>query len=316
MKRIKKILLTVKLFIEDYWNLEIGGKKLPKPTARETVLIGVLRKSINSTGKNTGGKTWRGFSMRLRNYVRFFDPRRFLRWHVIRQTMFMAEAWKECVDELTHDARWSSLWRSLIAEDRFGDPLPDPRLLESSGNRIVHAYHLQQLQKTTEIRFGALDTVVEFGGGYGNMCRLIRRLGFKGTYILFDLPEFLALQHFYLNGVGNGAVYATDITHNTQGQNILLQSPDELKTLLSRVAHKNSLFIGTWSVSESPVSVREQILPLVADSTYFLFGYQPHFDTVDNVAYFRDFAKKHSHVEWTEVFKSMWNGYYLFGRKK
>lgn len=34
------------------------------------------------------------------------------------------------------------------------------------------------------------------------MCRLTHNLGFKGKYIVFDLPEFFILQRFYFGVIG------------------------------------------------------------------------------------------------------------------
>ena len=316
MKRIKQSILAVKLFVEDYFAIEINGKKIPPPTAREMEIMKDLREDISARAKNQGGTTWRGFSLRLRNYIRCFDPRRFLRWHVIRQTMFMARAWPECIDALKADSEWGNIWQPVIKEDSFGDPIPDPTLPESSGNRIVHAYHLLQLKKSTDISFKDLDTIVEFGGGYGNMCRLLRRLGFKGTYILYDLPEFISLQKFYLNGVGEGAINAKDLKEAMSKQNVLVSSREELEKVLGSAKKQNSLFIATWSLSESPVAVREQVMPLVSDCTYYLFGYQPDFDEVNNVEYFRELSRQNEAIGWTEKFEKIWNGYYLFGKKK
>ena len=51
------------------------------------------------------------------------------------------------------------------------------------------------------------DVIVEFGGGYGSMCRLVRKLGFKGRYVIFDLRPILALQKYYLGLHGVEAGY-------------------------------------------------------------------------------------------------------------
>src|SRR5207244_11597755 len=47
-----------------------------------------------------------------------------------------------------------------------------------------------------------LACVLEFGGGYGSMCRLFHNLGFRGRYLIFDLPAFSALQRFFLRSIG------------------------------------------------------------------------------------------------------------------
>ena len=44
--------------------------------------------------------------------------------------------------------------------------------------------------------------IVEFGGGYGSMCRLLHKLGFSGQYFIYDLPEFVALQRYFLKSIG------------------------------------------------------------------------------------------------------------------
>ncbi len=316
IRTLKRWLLTIKLFIEDFAALETGKSRLPKANDKERTLIKQLRQELNAIAGNEAGKTWKDFSMRLRAYSRFFDPRRFLRWHVIRQTMFMASAYPPCIEELQKDAQWKNVWQPLIQEDIFGDPIPDPVLPESSGNRIIHAYHLLEMQKATGVRFDQLETIVEFGGGYGSISRLLRKLGFKGNYVFYDLPEFLALQRFYLEGIDQKTFSASNFNANEKGQNVLVGTPEDLKKVLASLHKEPSMFIATWSLSESPVSVREQVLPLVSNSSYFLFGYQPQFDTVDNVAFFRQYSKNNQTIEWKEVFKSMWNGYYLFGRKK
>jgi len=317
MKKIKKIALTVKMLFKDFWNLEIKGPRLAVATEKESVLIAQFKKNIRSSAnKNSGGMTWKMFSLLLKIYVQLFDARRFLRWHVVSQPMFLGRAWQECIDALMQDSNWKTTWQPLIAEDRFGDPLHDPTIKESSGNRIVHTYHLLECKRSTEIKFEILETIVEFGGGYGNTCLLLRRLGFNGTYIIYDLPEFSSLQKFYLRGVGEDAVFFDEHRSKEQGQNILVSSSDELARVLVGANTSNSLFIATWSVSESPISIREKVLPMVSNFRYFLFGYQAQFDGVDNVAYFRNYTKTHSDVAWSEIFKNMWSGYYLFGKKK
>ena len=68
---------------------------------------------------------------------------------------------------------------------------------DSSNNLLHHAYNLLQLDLHTPLH--KLPTILEFGGGYGSTARLAFRLGFQGTYLIFDLPEFSALQRFYLS---------------------------------------------------------------------------------------------------------------------
>jgi hypothetical protein len=90
----------------------------------------------------------------------------------------------------------------VLVESPVGNPKPSPDYPGSSGNLIHQAYSLAQLTEIGDCRLENLSQIVEFGGGFGTMCKLVHQLGFKGRYIIFDLPECSALQEYYLNAVG------------------------------------------------------------------------------------------------------------------
>lgn len=46
------------------------------------------------------------------------------------------------------------------------------------------------------------NIVLEFGGGYGSLCRGFHRCGFKGKYMIFYFPHFSTLQRFFLGSAG------------------------------------------------------------------------------------------------------------------
>ena len=136
-----------------------------------------------------------------------------------------------------------------------------------------------------------MSCVVEFGGGYGGMCRLIHRLGFKGRYVIFDLPYFSALQRYYLRSDGQPVGAAADMTTSPTGI-ACVSSIDDLCMLTERIDDKQSaLFLATWSLSELPIAVRAPILPLLMNMGNVLVGYQERFGQVDNHLFFTDWVK-------------------------
>lgn len=313
VKNLKEKIIFLRSLLKDYFDLEIKHK-LPAATEHEKQLIGKFRNEMSKASAKKAGPSWQGFSQRLKVYARFFDPRNFLNWQLIFGTMFMKELPEEYFAEFKASPQWASYWMSLLQEDRWGNPAPNTQLTGSSGNVLTHAFHLFRFQKQTKVDFSKLSLVVEFGGGYGSMCRLIRRLGFNGTYILYDLPEFLCLQKFYLEGLGLQTDYFSQ--NKTGMRNLLVSSQSDLEKAVSIYGVVDSLFVATWSISETPLDTRKQIFNMVKNFQYFLFGFQEKFDNVNNGEYFDRLAAENSGREWKKEILEKWSGCYLFGKKK
>ena len=52
------------------------------------------------------------------------------------------------------------------------------------------------LEKSTGIQLESVEVVLDFGGGSSSQAQAMRRLGFQGTYFIFDLPPVSLLQRF------------------------------------------------------------------------------------------------------------------------
>lgn len=312
-KYFKNRILDLKYFVTDYINLQILNRLSPA-SLRERQLIKELRRDIRKTSA-TSGASWSLFKKKLKLYVTYLDPRNFLQWEFIRLTMVMHETPDICLNEMKKSIDWENKWRDALIEEPFGGPTLHPVLEESSGTTVVHAWHLFNLKKHTNIDFDKLDCVIEFGGGYGNMCKLLRKLGFKGDYIIYDLPEFLALQRFYLQGIGLHVADGIRSTASINGENILVSDIGDFKSVLGKKKYNNTLFIATWSLSESPMELRATFLPLVAECDFFLYGYQKKFDNLDNVRFFDEYKEKNSGIVWENKYLDFWSGYYLLGYK-
>lgn len=274
--------------------------RLHEPTLREKRSIESLRQSIllinsNSFAKTPSERNWLNNSQRLTHLIHHNDPRRFLRWDVIASTMFVAYKpylFQE-LDYLKKLTDWESRWKLAIRESSFGCPVPFVHYPKSSGNLIHQAYHLVQFEKATKLKIADLDFVLEFGGGYGSMRRLFNSLGFKGKYVIFDLPIFSALQRYYLESVGISVNAQQD--KQTEAQTTLsycLSDINDLKTILSPLKkNTESLFIAAWSLSETPVSLRNTITTFLKPFNNMLLAYQREFEEIDNRDYFSQFTK-------------------------
>jgi hypothetical protein len=230
---------------------------------------------------------WSANQARLRYLLGVRDPRAFLTWDVICKTMFIPFARYSPIElAFLRQRRDWGRWYSAIAEHRVGLPFPYPLCPSSSANAIHHAYHLALLEDRLGQPVHTFGTICEFGGGYGSTCRIARSLGFSGRYVIFDLPEFSALQRYYLGSVGTDVITTSD--------------PAQLASITERRAAP-SLFIATWSLSEAPGTVREQVLQSVSGFDAFLFAFQDRFGEQDNKSYFDSLSSRLGGIRLTTI---------------
>ncbi len=314
---VKKWLIDFKLFLEDFWNFDHGRYKLPAPSVAEKVIIKDLRLRARSLKSLAAGRSWEDFVRKLKNRFLYLDPRNFLRWGVIQLTMTMIDTPPEVLEEMNQSPDWDHFWSPALQENAFGNPVPHPNLKRSSGTLVIHAWHLFNLKKNTDIDLTALDVIVEFGGGYGSMCRLLRNLGFKGIYVIYDLPEFSLLQDFYLRGIGlETVVYQGE--KPVRGQNILVSGMERFEDLKALLPDGKKLFIATWSISETPLESRQRFLNLIVNYDYYLIAFQEKFDGIDNTAFFRSYRAENNRIKWLSYLSYPRDNadYYLIGSKK
>jgi putative sugar O-methyltransferase len=274
----------------------------------EQVLIDELRsffkkQPINLTdGLSPAAMAWANNMNRLQELVLKDDPRRFLRWDVIAQTMFVRDSSfaKKEFNNLKQKKNYLQYWHNAIAESNIGCPICIPTYQHSSGNLIHHAYHIAQFEEKTNIAAKNIDFIFEFGGGYGSICRLFYKLDFNKKYVIFDLPHFSALQSYYLKSLGIPVYSLTEFKEAKSGV-LCISDIEELKQVLidsSQIENTKSLFIATWSISETPIDFIETILPLISKFNLFLIAYQNRFEEVDNTTYFKQYTENKSDTNW------------------
>lgn len=256
---------------------------------------------------------WDKNIQRFQNMILTQDPVSFITWDVIQHTMFVNEAGfiKYEYEYLRNRPDWGNRWQKWIVEDTFGCPIPSRHNWLSSDNIIHHAFHFARFEESTKKNVKSVKYIAEFGGGYGSMCRLAFRMGFEGKYVIFDLPAFSALQKYYLKSL---KLEVADSLKEFQqmGKGILCVSNlDEFRQALPP-SGQDALFLATWSLSESPVSVREKILPLVDEFDAYLIAYQDEFGQVDNLAFFSAWKNQKPKTWHGFPIEHLPGSYYLF----
>lgn len=244
--------------------------------------------------------TWPYHQMTLRQCAEEKDPLNLLSWPPIVATMFVGSGAKFTSIQLS---RLPEHYLEAIKEPRFGNP----QLYNNwtSGNLIHQAYHLWQWEQKTEQQVKNLKSIVEFGGGYGAMALLSRRLGFTGKYTIIDLPELSLLQKFYLS--------------NTIGL-------DRLAFIDKKVwdTIECDLFIALYSLSEVPIMYRYRVLKDRVDANSILISHQnvyglPDGTRVDNIKWSETLIKELDLFRWWRYrhdLPGLETHWYVIGQKK
>src|SRR3989344_1465315 len=90
--------------------------------------------------------------------------------------------------------------KKIIREEYFGSSLILNREYISSHNSIHHLYHLLKYEERTGKKLSNNMSIVEWGGGYGNLAKIFRRYTKRRTtYIIVDTPLFSCMQWLYLS---------------------------------------------------------------------------------------------------------------------
>lgn len=187
---------------------------------------------------------------------------------------------------LYFDKNWK-LWKKLIKENTVGNPLCFFFFKNLSGNKIFQTFHLMKFHEYTKNNIKNYDFILEFGGGYGNMCEMFNRIRKGKHYVLFDTPEVNLLQYYYLkrNKIKVG------FNANDKNKVLLMNSLLELKKLMLRHKNKKKLFIANWSLSETPLSFRKEMKFIFEAFDYQLISFQNNFENINNLKYFKKLNK-------------------------
>jgi hypothetical protein len=241
------------------------------------------------TGAIPAEAFWTAYRTQLRMDIARKDPRHFLRWPLIEGSMVARREWIErALPEMA-----SIGWLPLLTEDDLGSPQLI-RGTKTSPNLLQKAYQLVRFQRATGRRVADF-AVTEFGSGYGAMAKVLHRLGVQSLR-LYDLPEFSALQRYYLSLLGI-----------------------EAETISPPVALPHggpgAMLIATWSLSETPLALRAEMQDAIMSYDAFLIGFKEQLFEIDNVSYFKTLMKNMPGITWTQehIYSLPGDHRYLFG---
>lgn len=292
----KHIAEGIRARLQDRMSMLLETRRWAAPTTAEAEAIGELRARVRRLEVPTSAtpisatSSWRDHCAKLSNHIENNDCRRFLTWPEVRLTMFIAHAAyvRFELEYLKSLPEWRSRWRPALEEVRLGSPSRYIWAPYSSANLVHHAFQLSKWEEESGRRVDDMETIFEFGGGYGSMCRLAHSLGFRGQYLILDLEPFCSLQEYFLSSIGLPQVsMASNYTKN--GFLATSDIPAIAEHLTS--PSDRSLFIATWSLSESPLGVREEVEPLINRCGHLLVSFQDRFEGIDNNRYFSELGR-------------------------
>ncbi|NOZ45317.1 MAG: hypothetical protein GXO79_00895 [Chlorobi bacterium] len=269
-------------------------------------LIDRLRQNIYTLNSNSNNLTpeWKNFKTTIREKILTNNPNKFLSWQVITETMFYANP--KQLTFLKEHKDWQKINKVIKHKTwMFGFPKPYYYFPLTSANIINHTYSLYKLLSKFKKTINDFSVIFEFGGGYGNLCSLVYKFGYKGKYIILDIQEFSFLQEFYLNNIlKNKKIEIGSISGNADISLIYdyHNIPDDI-----------DLLIALWSLSETPINIRENIISRTEKCNCFFIGSQNKFSGIDNNDFFEKFSLKKKKLNWKKERISFNNSFYLYG---
>ncbi|MBX5469438.1 MAG: FkbM family methyltransferase [Thermoleophilaceae bacterium] len=203
---------------------------------------------------------WRDFVQSLAADVLPTPPFDFLNHGVIRRTMFVDYGGAQLELQLRRlEEHYGELrMRELVEEDPVGAPLLQAPAHLTSHNAVMHLYHLARYERTSGVDWSRIERVVEWGGGYGSMARLLHRVcGHDLTYVVVDLPLFSVLQWLYLGSVlGEDRVTFLTVTSPEVREGRVSIAP---VGLVDAVDLRADLFVSTWALSECERAAQDYV---------------------------------------------------------
>ncbi len=244
----------------------------------------------------------------------------FLEHKIIKNTMFLysLKDWRNKQKDLIKEKLDNKEAKEILQEYNIGSPLLNDKEYITSGNSIHHLYHLLKFEKETSYKLKTIDTILEIGGGYGNMAKINKSINNDVTYIIIDIPIFSYIQAVYLRTIlGENEVHilGNDLDIKTSKINIIPLTEDVMEKL-NQKQYNIDLLISTWALSESNKNMQNAVKNLdYFSAKYLLFAYQKNnesFNFAENIENITENYEKIYQKE-TEYTK---DNYYLFCKRK
>lgn len=274
-----------------------------------------LSSKINYKEENKK-KTHKIFSKNIINLIKNKKLLNFLQNGFVQQMFFVHNRLFILFQliELLLDKNYK-IWKKIIKEDTIGNPVRYFLYPISSGNKIHQAYHLKKFMEFSKIKLENFDNIVEFGGGYGVMSKMLLTVNKEIKYYIFDTPEVNLLQYYYLKRSG----LEVGFKFNSNKKIILINDYLILKKIILNIdKRKKNLFIANWSFSEINNSLRAKLDFIKKKIDYQIIAYQEKFENINNKIYFEKLNKFNLRMgRYSKIIEMVHkkNNYYLFSWK-
>ena len=286
-----------------------------KYTTNDLKIINKLNNEIKKIKLSEKNKldTHQIFSNKILNIIQNKNLLNFLQKGYIQQMFFIHNRLFILFEliELKFHKKWS-YWKNLIEENNIGNPVRYFLYSKSSGNKIHQVYHLKKYYDYTNIDYQKFKNIIEFGGGYGNMATIFKKINKSSNYIIFDTKEVTLLQYYYLKKSG----LDVSLNRDNKSRIKLISNISILKQIVSKTPRKEkNLFIANWSFSEIPLHFRKKLFFIFKKYRYHLVSFQHYFEKIDNLKYFNNLKnrnlKKNISAKIIKL-NSKKNNYYMF----
>lgn len=203
---------------------------------------------------------WLGVKQKIKAALAQEPHEKFLHHDAIRQTMVRSGYSKMQEYESLYLTRCISAQTqktlSRFQETDFPGFSRECKDFNCSSNSLGHLFYIARIIEAEPEQY--IDSVIELGGGYGNLMRIFKMINPQLTGVIIDLPEFLTLQAIFLRTTlpGVEVIFHTDI-------------PGELKKgalhlvpvyFMDQIILKPDLFISTFAISEAPILIQKQVV--------------------------------------------------------
>lgn len=176
--------------------------------------------------------TWKELKWRLEEAFSFDGINNFLDYPLVQRIM------------TAEDAPYIKLEKEYLKDKN----LPLAEALNDT--TIHHLYHIEKYREFLQNALNQFNIVTEWGGGYGNLCRLFKGLyNTLCTYNIIDLPIMTYLQFHYLSnkiGYKKLNIINDDNLNIKKGKINLIALP-----FIDKIKLECDLFISTWALTES-----------------------------------------------------------------
>jgi FkbM family methyltransferase len=193
----------------------------------------------------------------LRKYIVENDWRDFLS-HPVCKHMFFRGRWGAGQDQELAALSSSAFGRKLLETHRdpkAGAPRLSEKLPQLSTNMLGMLYYLQRVHEQCDATLP--QRVIEVGGGYGAFALAYMRQNPTAAYVIIDLPEMLAIQHYFISLAmpERRITFAAGMDAQPEPGQILLLPASRV----DQVPLSCDLLFSTFGFSELPREFQKQI---------------------------------------------------------